>query len=54
VGVNSPLEETVSSPIAQSLIGKTKGVTVEVMAPGGVKINWDMQAARKCDSANQR
>jgi transcription elongation factor GreA len=37
---------SVSSPIAQSLIGKTKGVTVEVMAPGGVrayqvqKVEW--------------
>jgi transcription elongation factor GreA len=28
---------SVSSPIARSLIGKTKGVTVEVMTPGGVR-----------------
>ena len=27
---------SVSSPIARSLVGKTKGVTVEVMVPGGV------------------
>jgi len=28
---------SVGSPIARSLIGKSKGVTVEVMAPGGVR-----------------
>ena len=28
---------SVSSPIARSLVGKTKGVTVEVMVPGGVR-----------------
>ena len=38
---------SVSSPLAQSLIGKTKGVTVEVKTPGGVrayqvqKVEWD-------------
>lgn len=37
---------SVGSPIARSLIGKSKGVTVEVMAPGGVrtykvqKVEW--------------
>ena len=37
---------SVSSPLAQSLIGKTKGVTVEVKTPGGVrayevqKVEW--------------
>ena len=37
---------SVSSPLAQSLIGKTKGVTVEVITPGGVrayqvqKVEW--------------
>jgi transcription elongation factor GreA len=37
---------SVSSPIARSLIGKTKGVTVEVMAPAGIrayqvqKVEW--------------
>src|ERR1044071_5911541 len=37
---------SVSSPIARSLIGKTKGVTGEVMAPGGIrayrvqKVEW--------------
>ena len=29
---------SVASPIAQALIGKTKGATVEVEAPGGAKI----------------
>ena len=44
---------SVSSPIAQSLIGKTKGVTVEVMAPGGVrayqvqKVEWLERASGK-------
>src|SRR5262245_21123833 len=44
---------SVSSPIAQSLIGKTKGVTVEVIAPGGVrayrvqKVEWLESASRK-------
>ena len=44
---------SVSSPIAQSLIGKTKGVTVEVMAPGGVrayqvqKVEWLERAPGK-------
>src|SRR5215813_13421393 len=44
---------SVSSPIAQSLIGKTKGVTVEVMAPGGVraykvqKVEWVDGGSRK-------
>ena len=28
---------SVSSPIARSLIGKSKGATVEVIAPGGVR-----------------
>jgi transcription elongation factor GreA len=28
----------VTSPIARALIGKTKGTTVEVEAPGGVKV----------------
>ena len=28
---------SVNSPIARALIGKTKGDTVEVMAPGGVR-----------------
>ena len=37
---------SVNSPIARSLIGKTKGAIVEVMAPGGVrayrvqKVEW--------------
>jgi transcription elongation factor GreA len=37
---------SVSSPIARSLIGKSKGATVEVIAPGGVrayrvqKVEW--------------
>lgn len=37
---------SVNSPIARSLIGKTKGATVEVIAPGGVrayrvqKVEW--------------
>jgi transcription elongation factor GreA len=44
---------SVSSPIAQSLIGKSKGVTVEVMAPGGVraykvqKVEWVDDGLRK-------
>jgi transcription elongation factor GreA len=29
---------SVTSPIARALIGKTKGTTVEVEAPGGVKV----------------
>jgi len=29
---------SVNSPIARALIGKIKGATVEVMAPGGVKV----------------
>ena len=37
---------SVSSPLARSLIGKTKGVTVEEITPGGVrayqvqKVEW--------------
>jgi len=43
----------VGSPIARSLIGKSKGVTVEVMAPGGVraykvqKVEWVDDGLRK-------
>jgi transcription elongation factor GreA len=29
---------SVTSPIARALIGKTKGATVEVEAPGGAKV----------------
>jgi transcription elongation factor GreA len=29
---------SVTSPIARALIGKTKGTTVEVEAPGGAKV----------------
>ncbi|MGB8106758.1 MAG: transcription elongation factor GreA [Pseudolabrys sp.] len=44
---------SVSSPIARSLVGKTKGVTVEVMVPGGVrtyrvqKVEWLEGGPRK-------
>lgn len=44
---------SVGSPIARSLIGKSKGVTVEVMAPGGVraykvqKVEWVDDGLRK-------
>jgi transcription elongation factor GreA len=44
---------SVSSPIARALIGKTKGTTVEVEAPGGAKsykirkIEWLEQGPKK-------
>ncbi|HME30927.1 MAG TPA: transcription elongation factor GreA [Pseudolabrys sp.] len=49
---------SVNSPIARALIGKIKGTTVEVMAPGGVKVyrvqkvEWLDDGLRKRPSGN--
>jgi len=49
---------SVNSPIARALIGKIKGATVEVMAPGGVrvyrvqKVEWLDDGLRKRQSGD--
>src|SRR6266478_1442878 len=45
---------SVSSPIARALIGKTKGATVEVEAPGGAKIYKIRQVGWPEDSPRNR
>jgi transcription elongation factor GreA len=48
---------SITSPIARALIGKTKGATVEVEAPGGAKaykirqVGWPEHSARKREQA---
>ena len=45
---------SVSSPIARALIGKTKGATVEVEAPGGAKVYKIRQVGWPEDSPRNR
>ena len=45
---------SVTSPIARALIGKTKGATVEVEAPGGAKVYKIRQVGWPEDSQRNR
>ena len=45
---------SVTSPIARALIGKTRGATVEVEAPGGVRVYKIQQMEWLEDSPKRR
>ena len=45
---------SISSPIARALIGKTKGDTVEVAAPGGAQVLRDPESAIRLERMASR